>query len=131
MEKYIITNERKEMEAEKSAYLFIKYIQANQSLVGVKYLIFLIKEVLKEPTKIHNLTAKENGLYNETAAAFNIESHMNVERGIRHLIGTIYEKLTKDRYEDVFGTTEKVTNKQFIESACNFIRYESDKLISE
>lgn len=131
MEKYIKTNERKEMEAEKSSYLFIKYIQVNQSLVGAKYLIFIIKAVLKEPTKIQNLTAKENGLYSETAAAFNIASHMNVERGLRHLVDTVYEKLTKDRYEDIFGTTEKITNKQFIESASNFIRYESDKLISE
>lgn len=124
---YIKTNERNEMKTERYAYLFIKYIQANQSLIGTKYLIYIIKTVLKEPMKIQALT-KEGGLYGETAEAFNVESSSRVERGLRHLIDCVYEKLAADRYEVVFGTTEKVTNKQFIEAACNFIRYESDKL---
>lgn len=119
------------MEAEKNAYLFIKYIHANQSLSGTKYLIYIIKNVLVNSEKIDNITSARNGLYRETAEQFSAKSSMAVERAIRHLTETLYTTMPADRYESVFGTARKVTNKQFIETACNFIRYESDKLASD
>ncbi len=119
-EKYYLTDD---IQTEKCAYRFIKYIHADQSLMGCKYLIYAVSIILKEPTKVQSLTGTD-GIYERTARHFNAATAGSAERGIRHLCEKLYSEMSAEEYQQIFGTTKKITNKQLIETACNFIRYD-------
>lgn len=112
---------------EKTVYQFIKYIHADQSLIGCKYLMYAVSLALKNPMQIYTMTV-QGGIYEETAKHFNAGAKHSVERGIRHVCERLYNDLTAEEYRKIFGTTKKLTNKRIIETACNIIRYEQEKL---
>ena len=99
----------KKIDLEKKAYQYVKYIHADQSLKDIHY------------------TGKD-GLYQQTAEYFHVQKAGSVERGIRHLCERLYSDTSVEKYEKLFGTMERITNRRLISTACNFIRYESEKL---
>lgn len=115
----------KKIDLEKKAYQYVKYIHADQSLKGCKYLIYAIILTMENP-EIH-YTGKD-GLYQQTAEYFHVQKASSVERGIRHLCERLYSDTSVEQYEKLFGTMRKITNRRLISTACNFIRYESEKL---
>ena len=110
---------------EKKAYAFGKYIHANQGLCGFKYMIYAIQLVMEVPEA--DFTG-ENGVYARVAEKFHVQNTSCIERGIRHLCENLIKDMELSKYEAIFGTTQKLTNRRLIFSACNFIRYESEKL---
>jgi len=112
-------------ELERKAYAFGKYIHANQSLCGFKYMVYAIQLVTAVPEA--EFTG-ENGVYERIAEKFHAKNASSVERGIRHLCENLVRDTELSRYEAIFGTTQKLTNRRLIFSACNFIKYEGEKL---
>ncbi|MEE5993967.1 MAG: sporulation initiation factor Spo0A C-terminal domain-containing protein [Oscillospiraceae bacterium] len=103
---------------ERAAYRILKRIGANQGYDGFKYSIDIITRIMEEPNRSFVLTGSK-GLYAETAKRFKRSGWRQVERAVRHMIERIFESEDKE-YQDVLGT-ERMTNKQFVESICNYI----------
>ena len=121
-EKNFYLTEDKELE--KMAYRYMKYIHADPSLCGYQYTIYAIVFKMQN-TEMEYIG--EKGLYGKIAKKFH-NDWRNVERGIRHLSEKLHETLSAGEYAMLFHSERKLTNRQFIQHACNFIRYESEKL---
>lgn len=114
-----------DQDLEKRAYQYMKYIHADPSLCGYKYTIYAIVMIIQNDTLDYTGT---NGVYAKIAERFGANSWGCVERGIRHLIEKLYDTLPQSQYVELFDTNKKMTNSYLIHHACNFIRYEAEKL---
>ncbi len=118
-------------EYEKKAYQVLKLLGCNQSYSGFNHAMFAVAMLLENP-EIHDYTG-ENGIYTKIAEHYHKQSWTAVERSIRHLIQNFCQNASLEKCDKVFGeevtestinSGKNLSNKQFLESICNYIRYD-------
>ena len=107
----------------KRIYEIFKDININPSNLGYTYSMDAVKMCLEDPTYISGITRR---LYPEIAAARNT-APTRVERAIRHVISLMFTNGVNktDLFIKIFGEKEKMTNKTFIASLVEYIKYNS------
>lgn len=97
-------------------------IGVTSGIVGYRYLVFFIKETVKDPGFINAICKA----YSSVADKFGTTGS-RVERGVRHAIESAWERGDVDVLHKYFGNTVsadkgKPTNKEFISRMANIVR---------
>ena len=107
---------------EMEIYRLFNNLGVNHSYKGVAYLFYLINYILKKDLDYSDTTVTgKDGWYSLVAEHFNAKNEQCVERCIRHVIKKL--KTDNETYRDIFANNTNLTNKQFIMSICQYLRY--------
>lgn len=112
----------KEMQAQPSGVeRLLRSLGASGRLVGFKYVVFIVEELLKTPCDEHWLT---KGVYPETGKHFNV-SAFSVERAIRVVIKHCWDREDHAALDHVAGIhlEKRPKNAEFLDMLVAFLRY--------
>lgn len=116
-------NQKKNYESE--VYNLLTQLGVNHSHKGVPYLIYLIPYLLENDLDYGDMTVTgKDGWYHFVAERFHVENELRIERCLRHVIKGL--KNDNETYRTIFPNDTVLTNKQFIMTLCQYIRYGRD-----
>lgn len=101
----------------------IRSMGASGRNIGLPYAVQSTLLILSEPDRIHYIV---KGIYMEVADQFDAKAS-SIERGIRHMISTIWRNPDHTKIDRVFGyhLFRRPTNGQFLEAVAHYIKRKS------
>lgn len=117
---YMSDQEKESMDKPLDAERLLRGLGVTGKLIGFRYAVFMVEQVLEDPDRIQLIT---KWLYPDTGRHFGV-SAMSVERAVRILIRTCWERNDHSVLEHIAGTSlEHIpSNSEFIDMLAGYLR---------
>lgn len=117
---FVPDQEKESLNIPLTAERLLRSLGVTGKLIGFRYTVYMVEQVLEDPDRIQLITKR---LYPETGQHFGV-SAMSVERAVRILIRTCWERSDHSMLEHIAGTSLErfPSNSEFIDMLAGYLR---------